>query len=112
MIVPGLEYRIGYAHNGTDNNGVNDNITQFNTWLSYNPGTLTLAIEYDKYDAEGRDISDIMLLANYQFSDLIAASIRYVYEDVEDEMANNHLLGGDSDRISLALLFLSLRISA
>jgi len=105
MIVPGLEYRIGYAHNGTDNNGVNDNITQFNTWLSYNPGALTLAIEYDKYDAEGRDISDIMLLANYQFSDLIAASIRYVYEDVEDEMAKNHLLGGDSDRISLALLF-------
>ena len=43
MIVPGLEYRIGYAHNGVDNGGLNDNITQFNTWLSYNPGALTLA---------------------------------------------------------------------
>ena len=85
MIVPGLEYRIGYAHNGVDNGGLNDNITQFNTWLSYNPGALTLAIEYDKYDLMGTDIADIMLLANYQFSDLIAASLRYVYEDVENE---------------------------
>ena len=104
MIVPGLEYRIGYAHNGVDNvdpiTGAsrNDNITQFNTWLSYNPGALTLAVEYDKYDKMGKDIADVMLLANYQFSDLIAASIRYVYEDVEEKM-------NDSDRISLALLF-------
>ena len=99
MIVPGLEYRIGYAHNGTENDsGMSDNITQFNTWLSYNTGDLTLAIEYDKFDVEGSDIADVMLLASYQFSDFFAASLRYVYEDVEK-------LKVDTDRITLALLF-------
>jgi hypothetical protein len=98
MIVPGLEYRIGYAHNGTDNGGMSDNITQFNTWLSYNTGDLTLAIEYDKFDVQGSDIADVMLLASYQFSDFFAASLRYVYEDVE-------LANVDTDRITLALLF-------
>ncbi len=103
MIVPGLEYRIGYAHNGVTDatTNVGDNITQFNTWLAYNPGALTLALEYDKYDNMGKDISDIMLLANYQFSDLIAASIRYVYEDVQTGLTT----GSDSDRITLAVLF-------
>ena len=62
------------------------------TWSTYT------ALEYDKYDVQGKDIADLMLLANYQFSDLIAASIRYVYEDVEEYM-------NDSDRITLALLF-------
>jgi len=103
MIVPGLEFRVGYAHNGVSlkspvNPVYEDTITQFNTWLSYNPGALTLALEYDKYDVMGTDVADVMLLANYQFSDLIAATIRYVYEDVE-------LLAADSDRITLALLF-------
>jgi hypothetical protein len=107
MIVPGLEYRIGYAHNGVSLKhavpalSIEDSITQFNTWLTYQPGNLTLTLEYDKYDNMGMDISDIMLLANYQFSDLIAASIRYVYEDVQTGLTE----GADSDRITLAVLF-------
>ncbi|MBT3668349.1 MAG: hypothetical protein HN548_12800 [Opitutae bacterium] len=116
MIVPGLEYRIGYAHNGVQAlpfggtaglDEVDDDITQFNTWLSYKTGALTLALEYDKYDRIGMDISDIMMLASYQFSDLIAASIRYVYEDVQSEnlFYKNANSGSDSDRISLAVLF-------
>ena len=105
MIVPGLEYRIGYAHNGVTlmhatNPRIEDTITQFNTWISYNPGALTLTLEYDKYDNMGFDISDVMLLANYQFSDFFAASVRYVYEDVQTGISS----GADSDRLTLAVL--------
>ena len=45
MIVPGLEASLGYAHQDMDDS--DDNINQFNTWLAYNPGDLTLALEFD-----------------------------------------------------------------
>ena len=57
MIVPGLEARIGYAHQNVEiseddksNNLLDDEISQFNTWIEYRPGNLTLALEYDKFD--------------------------------------------------------------
>ena len=98
MFFPGLEARLGIANeNGTSN----DDTLQFNGWLAWNPNDLTLALEFDTVDyADGTDTWDIMLLANYQFSELFGATLRYSHIDVE--------LGGlssDTDRITLALLF-------
>ena len=46
MIVPGLEARLGYAHQDMDP----DDVSQFNAWIAYNPGDLTLALEFDSID--------------------------------------------------------------
>ena len=97
MFFPGLEARLGYAHQDRDD----INIGQFNGWIAYNPGDLTLAFEFDNFDFDNdNEMWDLMLLANYQFTDIIGATIRYSHEDWE--------LGAfdfDTDRISLALLF-------
>lgn len=101
MILPGLEARIGFAHEEDDQVVGDDDINQFNAWLSYNPGDLTLAFEFDTFDIYGNDLWDVMLLANYQFVDWFGATLRYSHEDLD--IAG----GGDSeaDRITLALLF-------
>jgi hypothetical protein len=99
MFFPGLEARLGYAHQELDD----DEIGHFNTWLEWNPGDLTLAFEFDNFDLGGNsDLWDIMLLANYQFTDFFAATFRYTHEDGENiNILNNY----ESDRITLALLF-------
>jgi hypothetical protein len=99
MLMPGLEARLGYAHQD-----VNDmNIGHFNTWIAYNPGDLTLAFEYDFFDFDSNsDLWDIMLLGSYQFTDFFAASLRYSHEDGENLLGFSDY---DTDRFSLALLF-------
>ena len=92
MIVPGLEARLGYAHQDMDP----DDVSQFNAWIAYNPGDLTLALEFDAFDVMDNDIWDLMLLANYQFVDWFGATLRYSHEDHDND---------EADRITLALLF-------
>ena len=100
MIIPGLEARLGYAHQDTTSTGSEDDISHLNAWVEYNTGNLTLALEYDDFDVFGTDIWDIMLLGNYQFSPLFGLTLKYAHEDLENTTVNL-----DSDRISLALLF-------
>ena len=117
MIIPGLEARLGYAHQEVDKTNpfsvpplpaaltVDSDISQFNLWLGYNPNDLTLAIEYDNYDIlENDDYWSLMLLASYQFTDWFAATLRYSHEDYERSIAGAHD-ETDADRITLALLF-------
>lgn len=106
MIIPGLEARLGYAHQEIDAvNGVgvpnSTDISQFNMWLGYNPNDLTLAIEYDNFDIlENHDYWSLMLLASYQFTDWFATTLRYSHEDYSIGAADN-----DADRFTLAFLF-------
>jgi len=95
MIVPGLEGRLGYAHESKD--GANADIEQFNAWLAYNDRALTLAIEFDDWNYGSRDIWDVMLMGNYQFNDFFGLTLRYSHED-EDS-------GEESDRITLYASF-------
>ena len=94
MIIPGLEAQLGYAQEEVS--ALNDDISQFNAWISFNPNDLTLAMEYDNYDIAGTDYWALMLLGNYQFVDWMGATLRYSHEDYNDV---------DADRITLALLF-------
>ncbi len=98
MIIPGLEARLGYAHEEVDYK--NSNISQFNTFLAYNPGDLTLALEYDNFDIMNDDYWSMMFLANYQFVDFLAATLRYSHEDYESGGIDH-----EADRFTFALLF-------
>ena len=106
MIIPGLEARLGYAHQEVDKTNplpptIDTDISQFNMWLGYNPNDLTLAIEYDNFDIlEDDDYWSMMLLASYQFTDWFAGTLRYSHEDYENGTADH-----DADRFTLALLF-------
>jgi hypothetical protein len=106
MIIPGLEARLGYAFEEVDkdNNSLgltaNKDISQFNGWLGYNPGDLTLALEFDNYEILDDEYWSMMLLANYQFVDWMGATIRYSHEDYE-KTGSDH----EADRFSFALLF-------
>ena len=100
MIVPGLEARLGFAHQDQEHSN-EDNIDQFNAWLAYNPGDLTLAFEFDYFDVFGDSLWDIMFLANYQFVDWFGATFRYSHEDLETFLGAE----SDADRFTLALLF-------
>jgi len=117
MFFPGLEARLGYAHQSLDKStkvdlggvslplGTDGDIDQFNAWLAWNPGALTLATEFDDYGVDFGSLGKIdywswMLLANYQFTDWFAGTLRYTHEDVEVGSAEY-----DSDRITFALLF-------
>jgi len=105
MIIPGLEARLGYAHQESDD-GLD--VGHFNGWVAYNPGDLTLSLEFDTFDIQNdAQIWDIMLMANYQFSNWFAMTLRYSHEDVEDLLKSAGVSGFnyDSDRITLALLF-------
>jgi hypothetical protein len=102
MFMPGLEAQLGYAHQSTDDGTVNGetDISQFNGWIAWNPDDLTLAFEFDNFDFDhGDEAWDIMLLAHYQFTDIIGASFRYSHEDWEFGTLNI-----ENDRISLAML--------
>ena len=98
MIIPGLEARLGYAHEEVD--AANKDISQFNGWLGYNPGDLTLALEFDNYEILDDEYWSMMLLANYQFVDWMGATIRYSHEDYEKGNSDH-----EADRFSFALLF-------
>jgi hypothetical protein len=100
MIVPGLEARLGFAHQDQEHAN-DDNINQFNAWLAYNPGDLTLALEFDIFDVYGDEIWDFMFLANYQFVDWFGATFRYSHEDLDPFVGAD----SDADRFTLALLF-------
>jgi hypothetical protein len=94
MFFPGLEAQLGFANeNGA---GGKDDSQQINGWIAWNPGDLTLALEFDSFNFDGDDVSDIMLLANYQFSDFFGATFRYAHM----EHGSN-----EADRITLATLF-------
>jgi hypothetical protein len=107
MIIPGLEARLGYAHeeiSGSDADPAADSdISQLNLWLGYNPNDLTLAIEYDNFDLDYFDNEywSLMLLASYQFTDWFAATLRYTHEDYEETGTADH----DADRFTFAFLF-------
>jgi hypothetical protein len=99
MIVPGLEARLGYAHQDLEDS----DIGQFNTWIAYNPGDLTLALEFDYFDFDGdSDLWDIMLLGNYQFTDFFGLTLKYSHEDADNLLPS---IDYSSDRFTLALLF-------
>jgi len=91
MIIPGLEAQLGYAQEEVGN----DDISQFNAWISYNPNDLTLAMEYDNFDILGTDYWALMLLGNYQFVDWMGATLRYSHEDYNDT---------EADRITLVFV--------
>jgi hypothetical protein len=94
MFMPGLEARLGFVN---DNGSADDDVQQINGWLGWNPGDLTLAIEFDNFSlANDEDAWNMMLLANYQFSDFFGATLRYAHMDHEAK---------ESDRITLAFLF-------
>ena len=101
MIIPGLEAQLGYAHQDIENSSDDDDVSHFNAWLAFNPGDLTLALEYDMFDFFGHDLWDIMLLANYQFVDWFGATLRYSHEDFDPSVGTD----SDVDRFTLALLF-------
>jgi hypothetical protein len=61
MIMPGFEARLGYGHDSEDVPGDND-IEQFNAWLAYTDGGLTLALEYDDWDIITTDAWNVMLM--------------------------------------------------
>jgi len=95
MFMPGLEARLGFVNeNGA---GSDDDAQQVNAWIAWNPNDLTLALEIDSFDfADNTEAWDLMLLANYQFSDFFGAPRRYAHS------LYAHL---QSKRITLALLF-------
>ena len=94
MFFPGLEARLGLAN---ENGNGDDDSLQVNGWIAWNPNDLTLALEFDSFDfADNTDAWNMMLLANYQFSDFFAATLRYAHMDHEDD---------EADRITLAFLF-------
>ena len=99
MIMPGLEGRIGYAHDSNDDSAIvgDDSIEQINIWLSYAEGALTTAIEYDNWEVYGTDAWNIMLMGSYQFNQLFALTLRYSHEDQDPNV--------DIDRFTLGLGF-------
>lgn len=99
MIVPGLEGRIGFAFEDVED--VDDSISQINTFLSYSGSSLTIALEYDNYNIYGSTLWDIMLMANYSFTDWFAATLRYSHEDNEFAALSYE----SADRFTLAFLF-------
>jgi hypothetical protein len=135
MIVPGLEWQMGYAYESNDawdtsiasynklatawntdaSNAANrllhgmvtylptgDHISQFNTFLTYKTGGLTLGIEYDNWDIYALNMWDIMLMGNYQFNNLFGLTLRYSHEDYEvDGLRAN----GDTDRFTISPSF-------
>ena len=99
MLASTLELRLGYAN---ENGAVNDDdARRVNGWVAWKPSDLTLALELDHFDyANDHDGWDMMLLANYQFTDMFAATLRYAHMDLEHGNTHNQ-----TDRITLALLF-------
>ena len=95
MFFPGLEAQLGFA-NENGPSGEKEDTQRFNGWVSWNPGDLTLAFEFDNIDYyNNEDELGIMLMANYQFSDFLGATFRYAHLNRDSE---------DVNRITLAAL--------
>jgi len=93
MFFPGLEAQLGFVN---ENGGGDDDTQVVNGWIEWNPGDLTLAAEFDSISHHnGSDLFDLMLLANYRFSDFFAATFRYAFMDNDSV---------ESNRITLAAL--------
>ena len=93
MFFPGLEAQLGFVNENGDND---DDSQVVNAWIEWNPGDLTLAAEFDSISHHsGADLFDLMLLANYRFSDFFSATIRYAFMDDDSD---------ESNRITLAAL--------
>jgi hypothetical protein len=103
MIMPGFEARLGYAHDSEDdaNPATEDDVEQFNAWLAYIDGGLTLALEYDDWDIQSTDAWNVMLMGSYQFNNFFALTLRYSHEDFEYSSTNE----ADSDRITIGAGF-------
>jgi hypothetical protein len=105
MIMPGFEARLGYAHDSVQEAfpGAldDDDIEQFNAWVAYNDGGLTLALEYDDWDIISIDAWNIMLMGSYQFNNFFALTLRYSHEDFEYSSTNED----DVDRITIGAGF-------
>jgi len=99
MIIPGFEARLGYGHDSTGS-GANSDIEQFNAWLAYTDGGLTLALEYDDWDITTVDAWNVMLMGSYQFNNLFALTLRYSHEDIEQGASEV-----DNDRITIGAGF-------
>ena len=80
-----------------------DDITQFNAWLSYQTGGLTLAAEWDVWDIYVIDMWNLMFLANYQFNDFVSLTFRYSHEDFDADVPGGG--EGDSDRFTIGPIF-------
>ena len=80
-----------------------DDISQFNAWLSYQTGGLTLAAEWDIWDIYVIDMWNLMFLANYQFNDFFALTFRYSHEDFEADVPGGG--EGDSNRFTIGPMF-------
>ena len=61
MIIPGLEARLA-MHSVNESGGSDHDINQFNAWIAYNPGALTLALEFDHFDVYGDELWDSRFL--------------------------------------------------
>ena len=93
MFFPGLEAQLGFVN---ENGGGDDDTQVVNGWIEWNPGDLTLAAEFDSVSHHsGDDLFDLMLIANYRFSDFFAATFRYAFMDNDSV---------ESNRITLAAL--------
>jgi hypothetical protein len=103
MIMPGFEARLGYAHDSEDDRdpATEDDIEQFNAWVAYNDGGLTLALEYDDWDIGSWDAWNVMLMGSYQFNNFFALTLRYSHEDFEYSATKEE----DSDRITIGAGF-------
>jgi len=100
MLATTLELRLGFAHENGPGTANDDDVNQVNGWIAWKPNDLTLALELDHFDfGDSIDGWDMMLLANYQFTDIFAATLRYAHMDSE---LNTHM---QTDRVTLALLF-------
>lgn len=98
MFFPGLEAQLGFVN---ENGSGNDDTQAINGWIEWNPGELTLAVEFDSisYDNDA-DLFDLMLLANYQFSDFFAATLRYAHMNLDTPFGDT-----DQNRFTIAALF-------
>jgi hypothetical protein len=101
MLASTLELRLGFANENGGSGANSDDARRVNGWVAWKPNDLTLALELDHFDlANDHDGWDMMLLANYQFTDMFAATLRYAHMDEEDGADHDQ-----TDRITLALLF-------
>ena len=98
MIIPGLEARLGFANENDELS--DDDSQQINAWVEWQPNDLTLVLEYDHYNfSDDFEAWDMMLMANYQFTDFLGLTLRYSH--MEHEFTAGDL---DSDRVTLAVL--------
>lgn len=98
MPVPGVTAKLAYLYQFHDEDATDDASQQLiNFWASYAGGPITVAGEFNyllDWDAPGAGTTDedgmgYLLMANYKFTDLFAATLRYssmIYADLDPTM--------------------------